>query len=105
MRTIGRTSHPYAIASYVQVGVEKEKVNTENELAQKEAEKCKNIASEVAIKQASCEHDLAAAEPLVAQVGNCLYPFSMTCLLLHDCRYVAHVPACHVLTRSWLPRH
>jgi hypothetical protein len=36
--------------------------------AQVEAEKCAIIAKEVSEKQASCEKDLAAAEPLVAQV-------------------------------------
>lgn len=36
--------------------------------AQVEAEKCADIAREVTAKQLSCEADLAAAEPLVAQV-------------------------------------
>jgi hypothetical protein len=38
--------------------------------AQAEAEKCAVIAKEVSAKQTSCEADLAAAEPLVAQVGT-----------------------------------
>ncbi len=50
-----------------QVGVEKEKVDAENAAAQIEAEKCAVIAKEVSEKQASCEKDLAAAEPLVAE--------------------------------------
>lgn len=50
-----------------QVGVEKEKVNAENAAAQIEAEKCAVIAKEVSEKQSSCEADLAAAEPLVAE--------------------------------------
>ncbi len=37
-----------------------------------EAEKCQVIAQEVSIKQASCERDLAAAEPLVAQAEAAL---------------------------------
>ena len=55
-----------------QVGIEKEKVNAENAAAQVEAEKCAVIAAEVSIKQASCERDLAAAEPLVAQAEAAL---------------------------------
>ncbi|GBF93145.1 dynein alpha flagellar outer arm [Raphidocelis subcapitata] len=55
-----------------QVGVEKEKVAAENESAKVEAEKCAVIAAEVAEKQASCEADLAAAEPLVAQAEAAL---------------------------------
>lgn len=53
-----------------QVGVEKEKVAAENAAAQVEADKCAEIAREVSEKQSSCERDLAAAEPLVAQVGQ-----------------------------------
>jgi len=37
-----------------------------------EAEKCAVIAKEVSEKQASCERDLAAAEPLVAQAEAAL---------------------------------
>ncbi len=37
-----------------------------------EAEKCAVIASEVSEKQASCERDLAAAEPLVQQAEAAL---------------------------------
>jgi hypothetical protein len=55
-----------------QVGAEKEKVNAENESAKVEAEKCAVIASEVSEKQASCERDLAAAEPLVQQAEAAL---------------------------------
>eukprot|EP00955_Chlamydomonas_euryale_P104726 365589-Chlamydomonas_euryale.AAC.1 len=55
-----------------QVGVEKEKVGVENAAAQVEAEKCAVIAKEVSEKQASCEKDLAAAEPLVAQAEAAL---------------------------------
>ena len=55
-----------------QVGVEKEKVNAENAAAQIEADKCSVIAEEVAIKQATCEIELAAAEPLVAQAEAAL---------------------------------
>eukprot|EP00878_Enallax_costatus_P012531 GHUV01013087.1.p1 GENE.GHUV01013087.1~~GHUV01013087.1.p1 ORF type:complete len:2750 (+),score=1040.15 GHUV01013087.1:633-8882(+) len=55
-----------------QVGVEKEKVNAENESAKVEADKCAVIAKEVSEKQASCERDLAAAEPLVAQAEAAL---------------------------------
>ncbi len=40
--------------------------------AQVEAEKCAVIAKEVSAKQASCEADLAAAEPLVAQAEAAL---------------------------------
>lgn len=54
------------------VGEEKEKVNLENEAAQVEAEKCAAIAKEVSEKQASCEHDLAQAEPLVQQAEAAL---------------------------------
>jgi dynein heavy chain, axonemal len=50
------------------VGYEKVKVNAENEAAQIEKAKCEKIAAEVSEKQASCEKDLAAALPLVAQV-------------------------------------
>ncbi|KIY98975.1 dynein heavy chain, partial [Monoraphidium neglectum] len=70
-----------------QVGVEKEKVAAENDSAKVEADKCAVIAKEVAEKQvmgalsgdsggkatrASCEADLAAAEPLVAQAEAAL---------------------------------
>ncbi|KAJ9515913.1 hypothetical protein QJQ45_016901, partial [Haematococcus lacustris] len=55
-----------------QVGVEKVKVNAENAAAQLEAEKCAVIAREVSEKQASCEKDLAAAEPLVVQAEAAL---------------------------------
>ena len=50
------------------VGFEKVKVNAENEAAQIEKEKCEAIAVAVTEKQASCEKDLAAAQPLVEQV-------------------------------------
>jgi len=40
--------------------------------AQVEAEKCAVIATEVSEKQANCERDLAAAEPLVAQAEAAL---------------------------------
>lgn len=56
----------------LQVGAEKEKVNAENESAQVEADKCAVIAREVSEKQASCERDLAAAEPLVQQAEAAL---------------------------------
>lgn len=49
------------------VGEEKVKVNAENEAAQIEKGKCEEIAVAVAEKQASCEKDLAAAQPLVEQ--------------------------------------
>lgn len=55
-----------------QVGVEKTKVNLENEAAQVEAEKCGVIAKDVTELQARCEKDLAAAEPLVAQAEAAL---------------------------------
>ncbi len=55
-----------------QVGVEKEKVNAENEAAQVEADKCAGIAREVSEKQTVCERELAAAEPLVAQAEAAL---------------------------------
>lgn len=55
-----------------QVGVEREKVAAENASAKVEADKCAAIAREVAEKQASCEADLAAAEPLVAQAEAAL---------------------------------
>jgi len=58
--------------SIVQVGVEKTKVNLENEAAQVEAEKCGVIAKDVTELQARCEKDLAAAEPLVAQAEAAL---------------------------------
>ena len=54
------------------VGIEKVKANEENEAAQIEEEKCSIIAKEVMEKQASCEADLAAAEPLVAQAEAAL---------------------------------
>lgn len=54
------------------MGVEKEKVNAENASAMVEADKCAVIAKEVSEKQASCERDLAAAEPLVAQAEAAL---------------------------------
>jgi dynein heavy chain len=56
----------------LQVGAEKEKVNAENESAKVEADKCAVIAREVSEKQASCEADLAAAEPLVQQAEAAL---------------------------------
>lgn len=56
-----------ANAFAAEVGVEKEKANEENAQAQIEADKCAVIAAEVSAKQADCERDLAAAEPLVAQ--------------------------------------
>eukprot|EP00967_Tisochrysis_lutea_P153916 scaffold304723_cov19-Tisochrysis_lutea.AAC.1 len=40
--------------------------------AQVEAEKCAVIAKEVSEKQANCERDLAAAEPLVEQAEAAL---------------------------------
>ena len=52
--------------------MEKEKVNAENESAMVEAEKCAVIAKEVSEKQAVCEKELAAAEPLVAQAEAAL---------------------------------
>ncbi|CAD7704939.1 unnamed protein product [Ostreobium quekettii] len=55
-----------------QVGIEKEKVNAENAAAQVEAEKCAVVAKMVSEKQASCEADLAAAEPLVEQAEAAL---------------------------------
>ena len=55
-----------------QVGVEKTKVNLENEAAQVEADKCGVIAKDVTELQARCEKDLAAAEPLVAQAEAAL---------------------------------
>lgn len=54
------------------MGVEKTKVNLENEAAQVEAEKCGVIAKDVTELQARCEKDLAAAEPLVAQAEAAL---------------------------------
>lgn len=59
-------------AILMQVGVEKTKVNLENEAAQVEAEKCGVIAKDVTELQARCEKDLAAAEPLVAQAEAAL---------------------------------
>lgn len=56
----------------MQVGIEKAKVNLENEAAQVEAEKCSIIARDVAELQARCEADLAAAEPLVLQAEAAL---------------------------------
>ena len=50
------------------VGLEKAKVNAENEAALIEKAKCEQISLEVTEKQTSCERDLAAAEPLVQQV-------------------------------------
>lgn len=47
------------------MGEEKEKAAVENEAASLEADKCAEIAVNVSAKQASCEADLAAAEPLV----------------------------------------
>lgn len=62
-----------AVASLpLQVGIEKEKVASENASAKVEADKCATIAREVAEKQAGCEADLAAAEPLVAQAEAAL---------------------------------
>ncbi|MEW5298846.1 MAG: hypothetical protein WDW36_001923 [Sanguina aurantia] len=55
-----------------QVGIEKEKVNAENEAAKVEADKCAAIAREVMEKQASCERDLSAAEPLLLQAEAAL---------------------------------
>lgn len=52
--------------------MEKEKVNAENESAKVEADKCAVIAKEVSEKQAVCEKELAAAEPLVAQAEAAL---------------------------------
>ncbi len=56
----------------MQVGVEKAKVNLENDAAQVEAEKCAVIAKDVTELQARCEKDLAAAEPLVAMAEAAL---------------------------------
>lgn len=56
----------------MQVGIEKEKVNAENEAAKVEADKCAAIAREVMEKQASCERDLSAAEPLLLQAEAAL---------------------------------
>eukprot|EP00899_Mesostigma_viride_P003607 jgi/Mesvir1/13247/Mv18980-RA.1 len=61
-----------AEAFAARVGIEKEKVGIENDAANVEAEKCAEIAKDVAIKQASCEKDLAAAEPLVLQAEAAL---------------------------------
>lgn len=57
---------------FSQVGIEKEKVNAENEAAKVEADKCAAIAREVMEKQASCERDLSAAEPLLLQAEAAL---------------------------------
>ena len=64
-------THPWP-CSDVQVGVEKAKVNLENDAAQVEAEKCAVIAKDVTELQARCEKDLAAAEPLVAMAEAAL---------------------------------
>ncbi|CAD7974700.1 unnamed protein product [Amoebophrya sp. A25] len=55
-----------------EVGIEKANVNEETEKANIEAGKCDKIAKEVAIQAASCEKDLAAAAPLVAQAEAAL---------------------------------
>lgn len=47
-------------------------MNAENDAAQIEADKCAVIAANVSIKQADCERDLAAAEPLVQQAEAAL---------------------------------
>ncbi len=47
-------------------------MNAENESAKIEADKCALIATEVSQKQAQCETELAAAEPLVAQAEAAL---------------------------------
>ena len=84
----------------VQVGVEKTKVNLENEAAQVEAEKCGVIAKDVTELQARCEKDLAAAEPLVAQaeaaldtlnkkdLGGCSKVCPSTFKKTHSCHHV-----------------
>jgi dynein heavy chain len=54
------------------VADERAKVAAENAAAQVEADKCALIAAEVSEKQASCEKDLAAAEPLVASAEAAL---------------------------------
>jgi dynein heavy chain len=70
--TLQALQHVGQCCCALQVGAEKEKVNAENESAQVEAAKCAVIASEVSEKQASCERDLAAAEPLVQQAEAAL---------------------------------
>merc|ERR1719399_1853690 len=55
-----------------EVGVEKEKVQKETEKANNEAVSCGEISKRVNVQKASCEKDLAAALPLVAQAEAAL---------------------------------
>merc|ERR1719262_517625 len=55
-----------------EVGAEKEKVNNETEKANAEAVACTEISKRVNVQKASCEKDLAAALPLVAQAEAAL---------------------------------
>ena len=55
-----------------EVGIEKEKVQSETEKANNEAVSCGEISKRVNIQKASCEKDLAAALPLVAQAEAAL---------------------------------
>ena len=73
--TISHCARPL-VACWVQVGIEKEKVNAENAAAQVEADSCTAIAREVAELQTRCEAELAAAEPLVAQAQEALNTLS-----------------------------
>lgn len=54
------------------VGVEKEKVEAENEKANIEAAKCAQIKSDVTFKKESTEADLLAAIPLVEEAKRSL---------------------------------
>jgi dynein heavy chain len=61
-----------ANAFAAEAAAEKEKASAEGAAAALEAERCAAIAAEVSDKQAACERDLAAAEPLVAQAEAAL---------------------------------
>ena len=81
------------------VGIEKEKANEENDAAQIEAEKCAVIATDVSAKQASCEKDLAAAEPLVQQAEAALDTLNKKDL--GEAKSLKKPPPVWTISRQW----
>ena len=60
------------LCSFLQVGVEQEKVGQEKEVADAEEKKVQKINIEVSKKQRDCETDLAKAEPALKAAGAAL---------------------------------
>ena len=100
IRNITRTTpqHSYAychMRSFILI--KKHNAHNTAAAAQVEAEKCAVIATEVSEKQANCERDLAAAEPLVAQAEAALDTLNekvcvYTCVCVVSCNLVVAEP-------------